>query len=165
MFSKKYSVVYVITSLSTINDENTFVVATNCPFSPFEYIDSDAIRFNDISNSQQSADALNIDDSKEATGYIPLNEEVKQAERIDLDKNNGEYFIDKEITLSKKESNDTDKEDKIHLLSELDGPDDGDIDNIYQDDLTEEDYDKDLCDGELPRLYVGEGTLCQSFGV
>jgi polar amino acid transport system substrate-binding protein len=27
-----------VTSLETKNDENTFVVATNCPFEPFEYV-------------------------------------------------------------------------------------------------------------------------------
>ncbi len=126
-----------------IPEENTTAESSDNTPDDLEYIDSDAIRFNDISNSQQSADALNIEDNREGAGYIPLNEEVKQAVKLDSDRNDGKYFIDKEITLSKKESDDADKEDKIHLLSELDGPDDSDIDNIYQEDLTEEDYDED----------------------
>lgn len=107
-----------------------------------DYIDSDAIRFNDISNSQRPADALDLDEKKDAAEYIPMNEETKAEANYDANQDKGKYFIDKEITLSKKDTDDSDKEDKIHLLSELDGPSIED-DISYEDDFADEEYDED----------------------
>ena len=45
--SEKIGVEY-ITSQNTINDEKTFIVATNCPFEPFEYIENGLIYGIDI---------------------------------------------------------------------------------------------------------------------
>ena len=41
---EKIGVEYVL-DIETTNDDNTFVVATNCPFSPFEYVDSDGLMY------------------------------------------------------------------------------------------------------------------------
>ena len=41
---EKTGVEYVL-DIETTNDDNTFVVATNCPFSPFEYVDSDGLMY------------------------------------------------------------------------------------------------------------------------
>ena len=41
---EKIGVEYVL-DIETINDANTFVVATNCPFSPFEYVDNDGLMY------------------------------------------------------------------------------------------------------------------------
>lgn len=58
---EKKGVEYV-TAATTLNDDNTFVVATNCPFSPFEYIDSDGLMYGiDIEIAKLYAESTNQD--------------------------------------------------------------------------------------------------------
>lgn len=50
-----------VTDLQTTNDENTFVVATNCPFEPFEYIGTDGKMYGiDIEIAQLYATTKNL---------------------------------------------------------------------------------------------------------
>lgn len=50
-----------VTTVEGTNDENTFVVATNCPFSPFEYIDTDGLMYGiDIEIAQLYAEANDL---------------------------------------------------------------------------------------------------------
>ena len=50
-----------VTSLETTNDEKTFVVATNCPFEPFEYVGTDGKMYGiDIEIAKLYADTKNL---------------------------------------------------------------------------------------------------------
>ena len=50
-----------VTTVETTNDENTFVVATNCPFEPFEYIGLDGKMYGiDIEIAQLYAQTKNL---------------------------------------------------------------------------------------------------------
>ena len=50
-----------VTTLETTNDDETFVVATNCPFEPFEYISTDGKMYGiDIEIAQLYAQAKNL---------------------------------------------------------------------------------------------------------
>ena len=50
-----------VTTLETTNDDETFVVATNCPFEPFEYISTDGKMYGiDIEIAQLYAESKNL---------------------------------------------------------------------------------------------------------
>ena len=50
-----------VTTLETTNDDETFVVATNCPFEPFEYISADGKMYGiDIEIAQLYAESKNL---------------------------------------------------------------------------------------------------------
>lgn len=50
-----------VSTLETTNDEDTFVVATNCPFEPFEYIGTDGKMYGiDIEIAQLYAESKNL---------------------------------------------------------------------------------------------------------
>ena len=50
-----------VTTLETVNDDRTFVVATNCPFEPFEYIGTDGKMYGiDIEIAQLFAESKNL---------------------------------------------------------------------------------------------------------
>ena len=51
-----------VTSLETQNDDKTFVVATNCPFEPFEYVGNDGKIYGiDIEIAQLYAESKDLD--------------------------------------------------------------------------------------------------------
>ena len=89
---EKIGVEYVL-DIETINDANTFVVATNCPFSPFEYVDNDGLMYGidiEIAKLYSDLHGLNLvvkniefDADMEQIAYQIMKNDEKREELLD----------------------------------------------------------------------------------